>query len=327
MYSTPFSELSSYEKISTIALFVTIALVVAIITGFILVKKKRPLLFNSFSNITLGIIVGYSIAIIVMLMSLRLIEYKEAGYLEDMFSIKTLEGAINSPIQLYIYAILLILAIASIAIFLGKKTDNKLRSKSLVYASICIAMSFALSYIRFLELPQGGSITFASLLPLIIYSYIFGSRKGVIAGVIYGFLQFIQAPWFYHPVQFLLDYPIAFAAIGITGIFREIKLFNGKRLLQFAIGAVVAVIFRYLSHVVSGIFVFGSGDPENYGAVAWSFLYNAFSLADMAISLLIGGFLFASKSFTGIIDPLLYATSTKSSIGDTKIRVIMPGEE
>lgn len=327
MFSTPFSELSSYEKISTISLFVTIALVVAIIVGFILTRKKSQLLLNNYSKIILGVIIGYSIALVVILMSLKLIEYKEAGYLEDMFSIKTLVGAINSPVQLYLYGVLLMIAITSIAIIFGKKTDNKVRSKSLVYASICIAMSFALSYIRFLELPQGGSITFASLLPLMIYSYIFGSRKGVIAGVIYGFLQFIQAPWFYHPVQFFLDYPIAFSAIGLTGLFREVGLFKNKRFIQFALGGVLAVIIRYLSHVVSGIFVFGSADPENYGAVAWSFLYNAFSLADMAICLLIGGFLFASKSFNGMMDPLIYATTGKSATEETKIRVIMPGEE
>lgn len=311
MFTTTFSQLSSYEKVSTITLFVTITIAIALVIGFAVLKKKKPVFLKSFGYIALGVIIGYSISIITLLMSLRLIEYKEAGYLENIFIIKNIEGAVNSPVQLYVYTLIIILAVAALALFVGKKTDKKMKSKSLVYASICIAMSFALSYVRFFELPQGGSVTFASLLPLMVYSYIFGIRKGVVVGVIYGFLQFIQAPWFFHPVQFVLDYPIAFCAIGLTGLFGETPIFQKNRILQFSLGAVVAVLFRYLAHVVSGIFVFGSGDPTNYGAVGWSFLYNLFSFADMAISIAVGAVLFASRSFKGIIDPLIFASRVK----------------
>ena len=50
-------------------------------------------------------------------------------------------------------------------------------------------MSFALSYLRIVKMPQGGSITIASLLPLMLYSFMFGTKKGVFAGLIYGVLQ------------------------------------------------------------------------------------------------------------------------------------------
>ncbi|MDD4120836.1 MAG: energy-coupled thiamine transporter ThiT [Clostridia bacterium] len=311
MFTKPFSELSYYEKTSTIALFVTIGIALSMIVVYFYLQKKKPLSLKTFGFISLGIVLGYSVSIVTLLMSLRLIEYKEAGYLEDIFSIKMIEGAINSPLQLYLYTIILVAGIALLALLIGKKTEKNANNKAIVYASICIAMSFALSYVRFIELPQGGSVTFASLLPLMIYAYIFGIRKGVLAGVIYGLLQFVQAPWFYHPVQFLLDYPIAFSAIGLTGLFGETRLFEKKRILQFSLGAIVAVLFRYLSHVVSGIFVFGSGDPDNYNAVAWSFLYNAFSLADMAISLVIGGLLFSSRTFNRVIDPLISSSKKK----------------
>ena len=129
----------------------------------------------------------------------------------------------------------------------------------------------------------------------------FGIRKGVVVGIIYGFLQFIQAPWFYHPLQFLLDYPIAFASIGLAGILNERNVLPKMKPLQFALGGLIAVTIRYLSHVVSGIFVFGSGDP-NYGAVAWSFLYNAFTYADLAVCLVAGCSLFASKTFLRLVD-------------------------
>ena len=209
---------------------------------------------------------------------------------------------VSGEVQLYIYTLLLIAVIVALALVFGKKQTDINKTKSVSYAAICAALSFALSYVRFIELPQGGSVTLASLLPLMIYSYMFGIRRGVVLGAVYGLLQFIQAPWFYHPVQFLLDYPIAFAAIGLAGIFREKKLFDNKKPVQFALGALLVVILRYFSHVVSGIFVFGSGDPDNYSAVAWSFLYNSFAFADMAISMVAGCALFASRNFVKLLD-------------------------
>ena len=212
---------------------------------------------------------------------------------------------------LYIFTAAIIALVAFLTAFVCKKqiTDN---TKSIVYAAICIAMSFALSYLRLFELPQGGSITFASLLPLMLYSFMFGGRKGVLAGLIYGMLQFIQSPWFMHPVQFLLDYPIAFAAIGLTGLLRERNIFHKSQVAQFCIGATIATIIRYLSHVISGIFVFGSGDPENYGAVAWSFLYNAFTFADLAIVLVVAILLFASKTGRRLINENSYINKVEN---------------
>ena len=121
------------------------------------------------------------------------------------------------------------------------------------------------------------------------------------AGIIYGFLQFIQAPWFYHPVQFLLDYPIAFAALGVAGMFKEMGLFKNKQVVGFALGAFIAGILRYFSHVISGVFIFGSADAS-YTAVAWSFLYNSFVFADLAIALVAGLMMFSSKAFVARLD-------------------------
>ena len=79
-------------------------------------------------------------------------------------------------------------------------------------------------------------------------------------------------------------------------------MFDKIKPLQFALSAIIAIIIRYLSHVISGIFVFGSGDPENYSAVAWSFLYNSFAFVDLAIALVAGCALTASKSFYKLLN-------------------------
>lgn len=226
------------------------------------------------------------------------------GFLVYVMIVLYKDGAgldVKSEVLLYVFTALIVACIVVLALVFGKKKVGK-DTRALVYGAVSMALSFGLSYIKLFELPQGGSVTLASLVPLMIYSYMFGIRRGVVIGALYGLLQFIQAPWFYHPVQFLLDYPIAFSAIGLAGIFNEIGLFKKIKPVGFCLGAILAVTVRYLSHVISGVFVFGSGDPENYGAVAWSFLYNAFTYVDLAFDIAIGVILFSSKSLVKLIE-------------------------
>lgn len=105
---------------------------------------------------------------------------------------------------------------------------------------------------------QGGSVTAASLLPLMIYSYMFGVKKGIFAGFIYGVLQAIQDPWLIHPAQFLLDYPVAFACIGIAGLFAKTEKLAKLPQVQFGLGAIAASALRFLCHILSGVFAFPS---------------------------------------------------------------------
>lgn len=197
---------------------------------------------------------------------------------------------------MYIFTAILVLAIA-VAAFFGKDEGTATPSKALAYAGICIALSFALSYVKLFSLPQGGSITLASMLPLIVYAYLFGARKGVFAGIIYGVLQCLQSPQIYQPVQVLLDYPIAFGAIGVAGIARNMK-FTENHLIKFIIGASLAVVGRYIAHVISGYYVFSSWAMEGYTALSWSLVYNLFLIVELAIILFVGAFLFSSKAFT-----------------------------
>lgn len=185
-------------------------------------------------------------------------------------------------------------------LFFGKKSEAN-ETKAIVYAALSVALSFALSYVRLFRLPQSGSVTFASLLPLLLYSYVFGIRKGVVAGLVYGLLQAIQDPMILHPVQFLLDYPAAFGMIGLAGIFKEINLFKKSVILQFVAGGIFAAILRYACHVVTGIIVFDIYAEEGFSPVAWGFLYNSFVFADMGICLVAAVFVLASNSVKKIL--------------------------
>ncbi len=198
---------------------------------------------------------------------------------------------------LYISTALLVGALLILTFLCGKGDKKGFDAKTIAYAGICIAMSFALSYLRIVRMPQGGSITPASILPLMIFSYAFGVKKGVFVGFIYGLLQALQDPSILHPAQFLLDYPIAYACIGLAGIFSKTEALRKYPQAQIALGGVVAGLSRFVMHFISGIFAFGvfAGDTP---VVAYSLGYQAgYVLPDIAIAIAVGIFVFSSKTF------------------------------
>ena len=192
--------------------------------------------------------------------------------------------------------------ILGVAFFFGKKATFS-DTRSIVYGAIAIAMSFALSYARFVKLPQGGSVTFASLLPLMIYCAMFGTRRGVMVCLIYGFLQALQDTYIIHPLQFLLDYPLAFGMISASGIFFERTPLKKNKLAAFIVGAVIAVVLRYACHICSGTFAFGADAPDTASSFfAYSAAYNSFTMVDLAIDLAAGILLFLSRAFRRQMD-------------------------
>ncbi len=201
-----------------------------------------------------------------------------------------------NTVGLYVSAAVLVLAVIAAAFLCGRKDKKGFSTRSITFAAVCIAMSFALSYLKIVEMPQGGSITIASLLPLMIYSYMFGTKKGVFAGFIYGILQAFQDTYILHPAQFLLDYPLAFSAIGLAGMFANVKALKFPQ-VRFALGALVAACGRFLMHFLSGIFAFGYF--ANIQPVwLYSLIYQAgYVLPDIAIAIVAGVLVFSSKTF------------------------------
>ncbi len=153
----------------------------------------------------------------------------------------------------------------------------QLDTRALVAASLCIALGFILSNLKFYQMPQGGSITPASMLPVMLFAWAFGPIPGFAAGLVYGALQLLQDFYVVHPAQLLLDYIFAFTALGLAGFFR-------KNLL---LGVLVAGLTRFVFHFLSGVVFFGSF-AEDQNVFVYSLVYNAsVVLPDTAICLVI----------------------------------------
>lgn len=206
-------------------------------------------------------------------------------------------ASVNNVV-LYVGAGVLIVLVIALAFIFDRNGRKGFDTNTIAYAAICVALSYALSYVRIIHMPQGGSLTLASLLPLMVFSYMFGTKKGVFVGFIYGILQAIQDPFIIHPAQFLLDYPVAFSFIGLAGMFAKFKPLDKLPQVKFALGAAVACIGRYVSHVLSGVFAFSAYAADaNIDPWPYSLAYNSFVFLDLLIVMVAGILLFSSRNF------------------------------
>lgn len=264
-------------------------LIIATVFSVILTVYKK----GRKTQIVSALSIGVSLIIVLVSMGIRFI-------VGESSSLNGLDKSDVNSVFLYISATLLFLGIIFTAILFDREKIS-FDTKSITYAGTCVAMSFALSYLRIVKMPQGGSITLASLLPLMIYSYIFGVKKGVIVGMVYGLLQALQDPYIIHPAQFLLDYPIAFGGIGLSGIFSKNKKLEKAPQVKFLLGGLLGGVSRFSAHFLAGSFAFSAfaGDQNPF---LYSFIYQAgYVLPDLAIVIVIGTIVFSSKSFLKLV--------------------------
>lgn len=144
--------------------------------------------------------------------------------------------------------------------------------------ALVLAMSQLLSYVKFFELPQSGSVTLASMAPILFFPLICGPKYGLITSFTYGILQFVLGGTFYHPLSLILDYLLAFGVLGITGFFR-------KNLKTFLAGSFFAMFLRYICHFLSGFILFGEYAPAGQSPVIYSAVYNSFILVEALITI------------------------------------------
>ena len=168
--------------------------------------------------------------------------------------------------------------------------------KSKVYAlcegAIMVALATALSYVKLMELPQGGSVCIG-MLPLFIYFYRWDWKHSFLAAFAYGLLQLIfDGAYAWGWQSMLLDYLVAFTPLGLAG------LFKGKKWGIF-VGTVVGCLGRFVVHYISGVTIYKILAPTEFmkwtftSPSAYSLVYNgSYMLPNTIIALVIAAVLY-----------------------------------
>lgn len=145
-----------------------------------------------------------------------------------------------------------------------------MKTKRLVTTSMLIAIATVLSVFQPFQLPFGGGITIASMMPIVIIAFCYGTKWGLFSAFIFSLLQmFLGAKTvaaFFMPgdsqmvvwkaiLVCFLDYIAAYTVLGIGGIVKN-KIKND--LAAITLGSVIALSCRYLVHIISGALFFGT---------------------------------------------------------------------
>lgn len=175
-----------------------------------------------------------------------------------------------------------------------KGSAARLTAKQLAFCAMAIALGTVLSNLKIYEFPFGGSITLLSMLIICLPGYWFGLEAGLITGAAYGVLQLIIDPYVIHPVQLLVDYPLAFGAFGLSGLFTDKK--NG--LLK---GYAAGIVGRWIFATLSGWIFFAEYAWEGWSPLPYSLVYN-------------GIYIFAEAAITYIVLAIPYVRSALARI-------------
>jgi thiamine transporter len=152
-------------------------------------------------------------------------------------------------------------------------SDTKVLAEGTVIIALTIILKDILPPIY--EMPQGGSVSFAGMVPLIWFALRRGLRAGVEAGAVYGLVHMALGGYIVDPVQAIIGYPIAFGALGLAGMFRKYPL----------IGVAIAIFGRFLAHFVEGVWFFWIYAPEGMNPIVYSAIYNGgYLLVEFVIS-------------------------------------------
>ncbi len=197
------------------------------------------------------------------------------------------------------------------------------KTKRLTTTGVLIALATILSLIKVFEWPFGGSITLASMVPIVVLGYKYGVKWGLFSGLVYGILQAILGATTTSAFAgqkviniiliALIDYLIAFSVVGLSGMFKG-KIKNDT--VSIALGGGIAVLLRLAAHFTSGLILWGSyaewffTDVMNNGsgekilntfsgtslAALYSLIYNAaYMIPEMIITVVVVIVLMAVK--------------------------------
>lgn len=185
------------------------------------------------------------------------------------------------------------------AVFFAVKTSSKKRisTKQLVFCAVALALAYLTSYIKLFEMPWGGSVTLFSMLFIVLIANWYGPRTGLLVGLAYGIIQFIQEPYVLSFFQVCCDYILAFAALGVAGFFAKSKYGLVK-------GYIASVLARGAFHALGGYLYWMDYMPDNFPkalASLYPILYNySYLLVEGVITVIVISIPAVSKALSRV---------------------------
>lgn len=188
------------------------------------------------------------------------------------------------------------------------------KTRMITESAIMIALATVLSMIKIFELPQGGSITAASMVPLLIISFRYGPKWGTFTAFVYSLVSMITgfsvppvASLLNYALLVLLDYVVAFSCLGLASFFA--KAVPQNRLVSIGFGSAAAVFIRLVCHVLSGVLIWESYAPEGTSVWIYSISYNgSYMLCEIIVSTVVIVLLAAVLDFKTLKRPVKNAS-------------------
>lgn len=178
------------------------------------------------------------------------------------------------------------LALLILALVVIKKV--KFNTRLITQISIMLALATVLNLFKLYTLPNGGSVTIGSMVPIILMALLYGPEVGLVTGFLFGIITLLLNPYILAPVQVLFDYPLAFMALGLAGYIKKSKYIekllckltksspSSRRVdtLQNILAALVGILGRFICACISGVVFFASYAPKGMSPYLYSIIYN-----------------------------------------------------
>ena len=194
------------------------------------------------------------------------------------------EGGLTTAGYVLSIGVMVVCVLAGLALSDRTEKNRTFSARRLAYCAMAVALAYVTSFIKPFELPYGGSVTLLSMLFIVLVGNWYGVKTGGLVGLAYGVLQFLQEPYFLSLFQVCCDYVLAFAALGLSGLFRKRK--NG-----LLIGYIAAVLARGFFHSLGGYLYWMDYMPENFPQslrALYPIIYNySYLLAEGVITVII----------------------------------------
>lgn len=194
---------------------------------------------------------------------------------------------------------------------MSTKSKASQRTIRLTLSALMIALSTILSVLKLFQVPQGGSVTILSMVPLVIIAQMYGVRWGTFTCFAHGLLQLLLGLSNLRGLDLttllgsvFLDYIFAFTVIGLAGLTCKMK----NRAAAAGIGAAIGVFLRFVCHFLSG-WLLWSEVIADWGSIAFSLTYNgSYMLPELVFTVIA----------SAIIWPVVGALGKKTAAGSAE---------